>query len=88
MNIGNPHELPVLDIAESIRDLAGAILRDRLHPPARGRPEVRQPDISLARIGAVLATTDIDRGGPAADHRARLAATLDPPALAPASGRP
>jgi dTDP-glucose 4,6-dehydratase len=49
MNIGNPNELSMLDLAVWIRDLAGSdsdvVFIDR----PTDDPSVRQPDITLAR---------------------------------------
>ena len=49
VNIGNPHEMTILELAELIRELTGSAQRDRLHRAAPGRPDRRQPDITLAR---------------------------------------
>jgi dTDP-glucose 4,6-dehydratase len=49
MNIGNPHEMSVLAIAELIRDLAGASSPIAFIPRPEDDPNVRQPDITLAR---------------------------------------
>jgi len=48
MNIGNPHELTVLELAERIRDLAGSTSEIEFIPRPQDDPEVRQPDITLA----------------------------------------
>ncbi|MGI8680924.1 MAG: UDP-glucuronic acid decarboxylase family protein [Mycobacteriales bacterium] len=49
VNIGNPHELTVLELAEWIRDLAGSTSPIRFVPRPVDDPSVRQPDITLAR---------------------------------------
>lgn len=49
MNIGNPHELSVLDLAGWIRELAGSSSPLRFVPRPEDDPRVRRPDISLAR---------------------------------------
>lgn len=48
MNIGNPHELSMLQLAELIRDLAGAKSEIVFVPRPQDDPTVRQPDITLA----------------------------------------
>lgn len=69
VNIGNPVELPVREIAEIIRDLAGADVPIEHHPAATDDPQRRCPDISEAR----------DRLGwaPTVSHRDGLTATVD-----------
>jgi len=49
MNIGNPHELSILAIAELIRDLIGSTSPIEFVSLPQDDPTVRQPDISLAR---------------------------------------
>jgi dTDP-glucose 4,6-dehydratase len=49
MNIGNPQEIPVLQLAERIRDLTGSPSEITFVPRPEDDPTVRQPDISLAR---------------------------------------
>jgi dTDP-glucose 4,6-dehydratase len=49
MNIGNPHELSVLAIAELIRDLTDSRSPIEFVPRPEDDPMVRQPDITLAR---------------------------------------
>jgi dTDP-glucose 4,6-dehydratase len=49
MNIGNPQEIPVLQLAERIRDLTGSSSDITFVPRPEDDPTVRQPDISLAR---------------------------------------
>jgi dTDP-glucose 4,6-dehydratase len=49
MNIGNPHEVPVLHLAERIRELTGSRSPIVFVPRPEDDPTVRQPDITLAR---------------------------------------
>src|SRR6185369_150041 len=49
MNIGNPHELSVLAIAELVRTLTGASSPIRFIERPEDDPMVRRPDIALAR---------------------------------------
>ena len=49
VNIGNPHELSMLDLAGWIRDLVGSPSEIQFVPRPQDDPEVRQPDITLAR---------------------------------------
>jgi dTDP-glucose 4,6-dehydratase len=49
VNIGNPHEIPVLELAERIRDLTGSGSAIEFIPRPEDDPTVRQPDITLAR---------------------------------------
>jgi dTDP-glucose 4,6-dehydratase len=53
MNIGNPHEVTILELANTIRDLVGMasdMASDVVFVPRpEDDPTVRQPDISLAR---------------------------------------
>jgi dTDP-glucose 4,6-dehydratase len=53
VNIGNPTELTMLDLAEKIRDLAGSISPIRFVDRPVDDPAVRRPDASLAadRLG-------------------------------------
>src|SRR5699024_4721102 len=53
VNIGNPHELSVLQIAEFIRDLAGSSSPIHYVPANEDDPQRRCPDISVAsdRLG-------------------------------------
>jgi dTDP-glucose 4,6-dehydratase len=53
VNIGNPHELPVREIAERIRDLVGSNSPIEYRPAAIDDPRRRCPDIALAR-GSLL----------------------------------
>ncbi|HVV30250.1 MAG TPA: UDP-glucuronic acid decarboxylase family protein [Mycobacteriales bacterium] len=49
VNIGNPRELTILELAETIRDLVGGTSPITFIPRPVDDPSVRQPDISLAR---------------------------------------
>jgi dTDP-glucose 4,6-dehydratase len=49
MNIGNPHEISVLEIARQIKDLTGSSSPVEFVPRPEDDPTVRQPDITLAR---------------------------------------
>jgi dTDP-glucose 4,6-dehydratase len=49
MNIGNPHELTVLELAERIRDMVGSNSEISFVARPQDDPMVRQPDIALAR---------------------------------------
>ena len=49
VNIGNPHELSMLDLAERIRDLSGSSSDIAFIERPTDDPSVRQPDITLAK---------------------------------------
>ncbi len=49
VNIGNPHETSVLELAETVRRLAGSASEIVFTPRPEDDPTVRQPDITLAR---------------------------------------
>jgi dTDP-glucose 4,6-dehydratase len=49
VNIGNPHELSMLDLATWIRDLVGSDSEVTFVPRPQDDPTVRQPDIALAK---------------------------------------
>jgi dTDP-glucose 4,6-dehydratase len=49
MNIGNPHEVSMLQLAQTVRDLAGSDSEITFIPRPVDDPTVRQPDIALAR---------------------------------------
>jgi dTDP-glucose 4,6-dehydratase len=49
VNLGNPHELSVLALAELVRDVVGADSEIVFGPRPEDDPRVRQPDITLAR---------------------------------------
>ena len=49
VNIGNPHELSMLDLAERVRALTGSTSPVQFIPRPQDDPTVRRPDITLAR---------------------------------------
>jgi dTDP-glucose 4,6-dehydratase len=49
VNIGNPEEISILQLAETIRDLAGSASPFEFIPRPVDDPAVRCPDVSLAR---------------------------------------
>jgi dTDP-glucose 4,6-dehydratase len=49
MNIGNPHEVSILELAETIRRLTGSTAPIHFIERPEDDPQVRQPDITLAR---------------------------------------
>jgi dTDP-glucose 4,6-dehydratase len=49
MNVGNPDEFTVRELAEKILELTGSRSELRFHPLPEDDPAVRQPDITLAR---------------------------------------
>ena len=49
VNIGNPHEVTMLELAEMIRDLAGSRSRITFIPLPQDDPRVRRPDTTRAR---------------------------------------
>jgi dTDP-glucose 4,6-dehydratase len=49
VNIGNPHEMSVLDLAQWIRQLTGSSSPIEFVPRPQDDPTVRQPDITYAR---------------------------------------
>jgi len=49
VNIGNPHEMTILALAELIRTLAGSDSPITFRPLPQDDPKVRQPDITRAR---------------------------------------
>ncbi len=48
-NIGNPHEMSILEFAETIRDAVGSDSEIEFKPLPVDDPQTRQPDITLAR---------------------------------------
>jgi dTDP-glucose 4,6-dehydratase len=48
MNIGNPHEVSMLDLATTIRELCGSSSEIVFIPRPEDDPAIRQPDIALA----------------------------------------
>ena len=49
MNLGNPEEISVVDLAQMIIDLTGSRSKIVLNPLPEDDPRRRQPDISLAK---------------------------------------
>ena len=49
VNIGNPHEMSILEFAEKIMALSGTSSKIVYKPLPQDDPKVRQPDISLAK---------------------------------------
>ncbi|MBN1180389.1 MAG: SDR family oxidoreductase [Anaerolineae bacterium] len=49
VNIGNPREATILQLAELIRDLTGSTSQITYHPLPQDDPKIRQPDITHAR---------------------------------------
>jgi dTDP-glucose 4,6-dehydratase len=49
VNLGNPHEVSMLDLARWIIELTGSTSEIRLVPRPQDDPEKRRPDITLAR---------------------------------------
>jgi dTDP-glucose 4,6-dehydratase len=49
MNIGNPNEFTILELAEKVLALTGSASELRHHPLPTDDPTVRRPDITLAR---------------------------------------
>lgn len=49
VNVGNPHEMTMLQFAEAVRAAAGGGGRFRFLPLPKGDPKQRQPDITRAR---------------------------------------
>jgi dTDP-glucose 4,6-dehydratase len=49
MNLGNPHEMTVLEFAKKIIELTGSRSRIVFNPLPQDDPQVRQPDIAKAR---------------------------------------
>jgi dTDP-glucose 4,6-dehydratase len=49
VNIGNPHEITILELAETIQDIVGRHPGVRFEPRPTDDPSVRCPDITLAR---------------------------------------
>ncbi len=49
MNIGNPEEVTILELAYAIRDVVGSQSTVEFHPRPEDDPSVRCPDIGLAR---------------------------------------
>ncbi|HEY9405266.1 MAG TPA: UDP-glucuronic acid decarboxylase family protein [Pyrinomonadaceae bacterium] len=49
VNLGNPNEFTMRELAESVAELAGRELRLKYHPLPQDDPRQRQPDITRAR---------------------------------------
>ena len=49
VNIGNPHEMTLLEMAETVRDLTGTSSKIVFEALPTDDPKVRQPDITRAR---------------------------------------
>jgi dTDP-glucose 4,6-dehydratase len=49
VNIGSPHELSVLELAEAVRDLVGSGSPIEFVPRPQDDPTLRRPDITVAR---------------------------------------
>ena len=49
VNLGNPAEFTMRELAEQVIALTGLALADRVQAAARRRPAPRRPDIALAR---------------------------------------
>jgi len=49
VNIGNPHEMTILDFARKIQELTGGKGKIRFEPLPVDDPKIRQPDIAKAR---------------------------------------
>ncbi len=49
VNVGNPREMTIRELAELIRDLTGSDSRITYHPLPEDDPKVRQPNIARAR---------------------------------------
>ncbi len=85
MNIGNPHELSILELAELVREVAKSESVISFIPRPEDDPTVRQPDISLAR--------EILGWEPAVDLRSGLDSTISwfrghPDVIRPDASRP
>ena len=48
-NIGNPHEMTILEFAKTIREAIGSASEIVFKPLPEDDPQTRQPDITLAR---------------------------------------
>jgi dTDP-glucose 4,6-dehydratase len=49
VNIGNPHEMTIMEFAEHVQKIAGTALTIEQKPLPQDDPKVRQPDITKAR---------------------------------------
>ena len=77
VNIGNPHEMSLLDLAKRIIRLTGSRSEIVFRPLPVDDPKVRQPDISRARTQLALGADGRHRRGPAPHDR--LVPEEDPP---------
>ncbi|MFF8945302.1 UDP-glucuronic acid decarboxylase family protein [Streptomyces sp. NPDC014864] len=76
VNLGNPHEVSMLELAEWIRKLSGATSEITLVPRPQDDPERRRPDITMAReLLGWEPTTPVEQGlrDTINDFRLRLA---------------
>ncbi len=73
MNIGNPHELTVRQVAERIKDITGSDSPIEFVDAMVDDPQRRCPDISLARRRPGLGAED-RRGRRPASHRGVVSA--------------
>ncbi len=69
VNVGNPDEYTLLELAETIRELTGSRSGDRLRGAARGRPQAAQARRHAGQGAAWLAAGDFAARGPAAHDR-------------------
>ncbi len=69
MNIGNPHEVSIMDLAKTIVRLTGSPSQIRYIPRPEDDPTIRRPDIALAQ--------DILDWTPAISHEDGLSRTID-----------
>lgn len=69
VNIGNPHEMSVLDFASKVRDLCGSSSEIERKPLPVDDPKIRQPDITKA--------AEVLQWQPKMDLEKGLAATID-----------
>ncbi len=69
VNIGNPHEMTIEEIAETIIRMTGSHEPARLPAAARRRPEGAPARHHAGADAARLGTEGLARGGPREDHR-------------------
>ena len=69
VNIGNPHEMTIKEIAETIIRMTGSTSRIVHRPLPTDDPKVRKPDITRARTLLRLGTDGAPRAGPHLDDR-------------------
>ena len=67
VNIGNPNEFTMLELADEVRLVTGADVEVRFEPLPQDDPKKRLPDITIARRAAGLGTRRPATGGPGAD---------------------